>query len=109
MRPTFVHVVLESAIKEHNESGTGMLVSYTDIITSDVIVDKVLPYFDLELDATTRERVTDILKTKSNTRGGTNDKIWDKSQEDNIEVSKEVQEAVATYMSGVVDGWDDEM
>ena len=101
--------LLESAIKEHNENGTGMLVSYTDIITSDVILDKVLPYFDLELDATTRERVSDILKTKSNTRGSTNEKTWDKTQEEQIEISKEVQEAVSTYMSGVVDGWDDEM
>jgi len=102
--------LLESAIKEHNESGTGMLVSYTDIITSDVIVDKVIPYFDLELDATTRDKVKEILAIRSNTRGKkANDKTWNKTQEDNIEVSKEVQDAVATYMSGVVDGWDDEM
>jgi len=102
--------LLEAAIKEHNESGTGMLVSYTDIITSDVIVDKVIPYFDLELDATTRDKVKEILAIRSNTRGKkANDKTWNKTQEDNIEVSKEVHEAVATYMSGVVDGWDDEM
>ena len=102
--------LLETAIKEHNESGTGMLVSYTDIITSDIIVDKVIPYFDLELDATTRDKVKEILAIRSNTRGKkANDKTWNKTQEDNIEVSKEVHEAVATYMSGVVDGWDDEM
>ena len=86
------------------------MVSYTDIITSDVIVDKVIPYFDLELDATTRDKVKEILAIRSNTRGKkANEKTWDKSQEDDIEVSKEVHDAVATYMSGVVDGWDDEM
>ena len=104
--------LLEAAINEHNASGTGMLVSYIDIMASDIIVDEVLPYLGLDVDATTKDRITDILGTRSNTRGSsgimTKGMSWDPSQEENIEISPEVHNAVKTFMAHNV-GWDDEM
>ena len=104
--------LLEAAINEHNASGTGMLVSYIDIMASDVIVDEVLPYLGLDIDSTMKDRITDILSTRSNTRESgiiAKGMAWDTSQEENIEIIPEVHDAVKTFMAHGNVGWDDEM
>ena len=101
--------LFEEAVKEHEASGTGMLISYDDILESNtIIIDKVLPYLGLQVDTQeTKDRVFNILKTRSNSRSSKKSgKAWDISEEGEIEISLEVHDAVKKFMSGV--DWDGE-
>ena len=95
---------VESAIQEHEESGTGMLFSYEiDIADNvDTIVDVILPYFGMQDEIDTdpkrvRDRVVNILSMKSNASGGDpNDKIW--TGERDMQVTDEVIAATRLFM-----------
>ena len=90
--------LFEEAMKEHEASGTGMLISYDDILEDNtIIIDKVLPYLGVnDVDAQeTKDRVSDILKTRSNSRSSKKrGQAWDISEEGEIEISLEVHDAV---------------
>lgn len=103
----YLSTFVETAMQEHEESGTGMLLSYEiDIVeNADFIVDVVLPYFgmqeEIDLDAQgVRDRVGSILSMKSNSRVGVNpkDKLW--TGERDIEVTDEVIAASRLFMKG---------
>jgi len=99
--------LFEEAVKEHSVSGTGLLISYDDILESNtIIIEKVLPYLGLTVDTQeTKDRVSDILKTRSNSRSSKKSgKAWDISDESEIEISQEVHDAVKKFMSGDWDG-----
>jgi len=101
--------LFEEAMKEHSASGTGMLISYDDILQSNtIIIDKVLPYLGLQVDTQeTKERVSDILKTRSNSRNSKKrGQAWDISEEGEVKISQEVHDAVKKFMSGL--DWDGE-
>ena len=99
--------LFEEAMKEHEASGTGLLISYDDMLdSSSVIIDKVLPYLlGLNVDnQETKDKVNEILAIRSSSRGKAHDEIWDKSQEGDYEISQEVSDAVKKFMSGM--DWD---
>lgn len=103
--------LLEAAMKEHESSGTGLLVSYDDIASSagSFIIEEVLPYLGLqgELDSTPqlKDKIVDILSTRSHTQGVGHGQglTWDVAQE-NIEVSEEASNAVKSFMGGMMEG-----
>lgn len=98
-------------MKEHESSGTGLLVSYDDIASSagSFIIEEVLPYLGLqgELDSTPqlKDKIVDILSTRSHTQGVGHGQglTWDVAQE-NIEVSEEASNAVKSFMGGMMEG-----
>lgn len=103
----------EAAVREHEESGSGMLVSYDDIIVRtggdySVIIDGVLPYLGLqkELDSDydqVVEKITEVLSWQTNSKRGSKDKKkWDPSQEVNIEISDEVRDTVKVFMGDLM-------
>mmetsp|Transcript_44483 Transcript_44483/g.79804 ORF Transcript_44483/g.79804 Transcript_44483/m.79804 type:complete len:455 (-) Transcript_44483:33-1397(-) len=103
--------LLDTAIREHDESGTGMLVSYDDDILSnaDTMVNVILPYFGLQEDIDSnpqvaRDHVIEILSMRSNTSARLNpeDKQWNADGE-NIEVSEEIGTASKVFMSNSMD------
>jgi len=91
--------LIEAAVREQGESGTGLLVSYDDILSSNVIIDEVLPYLGLKVNAQANDRITDILSVRSNSQRSHQVEQWDKSQEDGIEISDEVRNAVKMFMT----------
>ncbi|KAL7529835.1 hypothetical protein ACHAWF_003127 [Thalassiosira exigua] len=101
--------LLESAVREAERTGTGMLVSYRDVkeTSGEVILEEVLPYLGLgeevEANPEAKEKVREILRTKSDARGVGRDTSWDKSQEE-VEVSEEVRETVRKFMGDVMGG-----
>jgi len=97
--------LLGVAFHEHEESHTGMLLSYDEHVKGNVdgFVDIILPYLGLqnEIDAdpaAVRERVEGILSVRSNTSTRLNpeDHVWNG---ETIEVSEEVENAVKVFMS----------
>lgn len=92
--------LVEAAIREHDASGSGMLVSYDDIVSSSFIVDEVLPYLGLQVnDSQVQERIADILSTRSNTRNSRVGKDW---EQESIEISEEVKTAVRMFMGDLM-------
>ena len=72
---------LDVVIREHNETGTGMLISYGDDILLNVnaIVDVILPYLSLHDEIhsdpqSVRDHVSEILSVRSNTSARHNHK-----------------------------------
>lgn len=102
--------LLDAAFKEHDESGTGMLISYDDVILdnkSNAIVDDILPYLGMskEIDANpqdVRERVSEILSLRSNSSRNNKqrDKKWNG---ESIQVSDEIGIASKMFMSDSMD------
>ena len=98
--------LLESAIEEHEDSGTGLIVSYDDIASGSIIQDVVLPYLGLQVeDQKTKDRITEILAMRSNSRGSSTSQKgqWDVSQEDGIEITDETRNAVKMFMGGLME------
>lgn len=98
----YLSTLLDAAFKEHDESGTGMLISYDDVIVnnSNSVVNDILPYLGMskEINANpqdVRERVADILSSRSN-----NAKEWNG---ESIQVSDEVGHASKIFMSDSMD------
>lgn len=101
----YLSTFVETATQEHEESGTGMLLSYEIDIAENVdfIVDVVLPYFgmqdEIDMDPQgVRDRVISILSMKSNSRVGVDskEKMW--TDERDIEVTDEVIAASRLFM-----------
>ena len=101
--------LLDAAVKEHDESGTGMLISYNDVIlqNADAIVEDVLPYFGLqnEIDSDpqgVKDRVKGVLSMRSNSVGkfDPEDRKW---KGEHIEVTEEVGTAIRVFMSNSMD------
>lgn len=98
--------LLEIAAREHALTGTGLLVSYELDLRSnaDAVVDRILPYLGLgeEIRADpqgARDRVSQILSTKSNTSGARRgqDTQW---RGESVDVREEVAAASRAFMSG---------
>ena len=106
--------LLEAAVNEHESSGTGMLVSYKDIVSSSsssegnhVIIDEVLPYLGLQDEMNSNPsivtKISEILSTRSNARSKRQGNVaWDSSQEEDIEISEDVRNAVKVFMGGLM-------
>lgn len=106
--------LLEAAVNEHESSGTGMLVSYKDIVSSSsssegnhVIIDEVLPYLGLQDEMNSNPsivtKISEILSTRSNARSKRQGNVaWDSSQEEDIEISGDVRNAVKVFMGGLM-------
>lgn len=101
----YLSTFVETAIQEHEKSGTGMLLSYEiDIAENvDTIVNVVLPYFGMQEEVDTdpreaRDHVSAILSMKSNASGQINppDKMW--TGERNIQVTDDVIAATRLFM-----------
>ena len=101
----YLSTFAETALQEHEESGTGMLLSYEiDIAENvDTIVDVILPYFGMqgEIDSDpqgVRDRVSGILSMKSNASGrfDRKDKMW--TGERDVQVTEEVIAASELFM-----------
>ena len=95
--------LLDEAMKEHDESNTGLLVSYDDIVSGNVIEDKVLPYLGLQVDTQEmKDKISTVLSTRSNARGSSEE--W-KGEED-IDISLEISNAVKKFMSPLMNEGD---
>ena len=106
--------LLEAAVNEHESSGTSMLVSYKDIVSSSsssegnhVIIDEVLPYLGLQDEMNSNPsivtKISEILSTRSNARSKRQGNVaWDSSQEEDIEISEDVRNAVKVFMGGLM-------
>mmetsp|Transcript_5465 Transcript_5465/g.12461 ORF Transcript_5465/g.12461 Transcript_5465/m.12461 type:complete len:453 (+) Transcript_5465:99-1457(+) len=101
--------LLDTASKEHDESGTGMLISYDDDILSNAnnVVHVILPYLGLQEDIEANpqvvsERVSEILSLRSNASGMVNpeDKQWGG---ESIEISEEVGTASKVFLKHSMD------
>mmetsp|Transcript_26913 Transcript_26913/g.57710 ORF Transcript_26913/g.57710 Transcript_26913/m.57710 type:complete len:503 (+) Transcript_26913:64-1572(+) len=118
--------LLDTAGREHDESGTGMLVSYDDDILSSsggggrvgngaIIVDVILPYLGLQEDIDAdpqgvRDRVEKVLSVRSNhnSRGARrrgkqrqdHDVLWDGEE---VEITEEVGAASKVFLSESMD------
>mmetsp|Transcript_24108 Transcript_24108/g.37404 ORF Transcript_24108/g.37404 Transcript_24108/m.37404 type:complete len:436 (+) Transcript_24108:77-1384(+) len=97
------------ASKEHDSTGTGMLISYEDdLLKEDALIETILPYLGLqkEIDANpsmVRARVEDVLSTKTNLRGIHSqdvDSQW--SSQENVHVSREVRAASQLFMQSMM-------
>ena len=97
------------ASKEHDSTGTGMLISYEDdLLKEDALIETILPYLGLqkEIDANpsmARARVEDVLSTKTNLRGIHSqdvDSQW--SSQENVHVSREVRAASQLFMQSMM-------
>lgn len=100
----YLSTLLDTAVHEHAQSGTGMLISYDTVIKnhSNEIVNVVLPFLGLqeEIDLDPQgalARVSNILSTKSNANGGGEggDRQW---HGESIEVKDEVGNASRLFM-----------
>lgn len=106
--------LLDMATRVHEESGTGLLVSYDhDLLPSstEVVLDVILPYLGLkeEINADTnavREKVSKVLAQKSNhaARGDGGVPIW---TEESIGVSDEVRAASILFMEDSTNALED--
>jgi len=102
--------LFEAAAREHESSGTGLLVSYSDIVSSssNVIVEEVLPYLglqgELNCNPQVKDKIIQILSTRSNSRSAGRTKQWDATQEVDLEISDEVSNAVIGFMGDMVGG-----
>lgn len=101
----YLSTFVETAIQEHEKSGTGILLSYEiDIAENvDTIVNLVLPYFGMQEEVNTdpkgvRDHVSAILSMKSNASGRINpqDKMW--TGERDIQVTDEIIAATRLFM-----------
>lgn len=98
--------LLEAAVREHEASGTGMLISYDkDILSNvDAMVNVILPYLGLGEDIVAnpevaRERVAAILSMRSDTSmlREPEDQRWNEGGE-SIEITEEVRAASQAHM-----------
>mmetsp|Transcript_15968 Transcript_15968/g.28771 ORF Transcript_15968/g.28771 Transcript_15968/m.28771 type:complete len:454 (-) Transcript_15968:81-1442(-) len=102
--------LFEAAMREHESSSTGLLISYSDIVSSlgNVIVEEVLPYLglqgELNSNSEVRDKIIQILSTRSNSRSAGRTKQWDATQESDLEISDEVSNAVIGFMGDMVGG-----
>ena len=88
--------LLEAATQEHKSSGTGMLISYEQLLEPGFIANVVLPYLGLQADSTTVSATVDsTLSIKSNNRGGV--KQWN-ANEEVIHISEKVSHASKLFM-----------
>ncbi|KAL9185413.1 hypothetical protein ACHAXT_003190 [Thalassiosira profunda] len=100
--------LLDAAAAEHEASGTGMLVSYDNVLlgSPDEIVRTILPYLGLqkEIDADpagVAERVSTVLATKAHAdKVRPSDAAW---RGEEVEVSAEVAGASEAYLTGSMD------
>lgn len=111
-------VLLETALEEHERTGTGMLVRYEDIVTTSgkVLIKEVLPYLGLQDEwneankgsnsEKLEDRVTEILLTRSNSRGSNKGKQreWNKPMEEDLVISEEVRGAAQSFMGKLMSG-----
>merc|ERR1712087_724871 len=95
--------LLDAAVREHDKSGTGMLLSYDKNLLNEksAVLETILPFLGLE-DEINNNR-SEVLSCRSN--GGAaeghseDDPKWDISDEKNIEVSPEVEAASKLFMA----------
>jgi len=103
--------LLGVATREHDETKTGMLVSYDHEILSNVnaVVDVILPYLGLGEEIRSdregvRDRVAEVLSLRSDTqtRRSPEDRRWH-ADGDSVEVTEEVSAAIKTFMGDFMD------
>jgi len=101
--------LVDAAVREHDESGTGMLVSYDKNLVANGkanVLDVILPYLGLKEEIYAnengiKERVKEILTLKSNNNGrGGSLELWGGEV---IEVSEEVGAATRLFMKESMD------
>jgi hypothetical protein len=101
--------LLDVASKEHESTGTGMLISYEDdLLKEDAFIETILPYLGLqkEIDANpilARARVEQVLSTKASVRGIHSQDIdnqW--GGEEHVHVSEEVRAASQLFMKSTM-------
>lgn len=101
----YLSTFLEAATQEHQTSGTGMLISYEQLLEPGFIADVVLPYLGLQAEieadpAMVSANVDSTLSIKSNNRGGV--KQW-KADEEVIHISEKVSHASKLFMGEAMD------
>jgi len=102
--------LLDAAVREHDKSGTGMLLSYDKNLLNEksAVLETILPFLGLEDEinnnrSEVQHRVSEVLSCRSN--GGAaeghseDDPKWDISDEKDIEVSPEVEAASKLFMA----------
>lgn len=94
--------LLDAAAKEHQETGTGILISYDEVLANgpEGIVDEILPRLGLREEIASdprgvRERVAEVLSLKSNATGR-RDRRWNG---ESVEVSSEAGEASRAFLA----------
>lgn len=102
--------LVDVATKEHESTGTGMLISYEDdLLQEDALFETILPYLGLqeEIDANPNEvraRVEEVLSTRTNLRGIHAldvDSQWSAGSEEHVHVSEEVRAASQLFMQSM--------
>jgi len=98
----YLSTLLEAATQEHTTSGTGMLISYDQLLEHDFVTDVVLPYLGLQAaidadPATASANVDSTLSTQSKNRGGV--KPWN-ADEEVIHISDKVRSASSLFFMG---------
>eukprot|EP00573_Skeletonema_grethae_P006878 CAMPEP_0201705556 /NCGR_PEP_ID=MMETSP0578-20130828/46160_1 /ASSEMBLY_ACC=CAM_ASM_000663 /TAXON_ID=267565 /ORGANISM="Skeletonema grethea, Strain CCMP 1804" /LENGTH=457 /DNA_ID=CAMNT_0048193813 /DNA_START=38 /DNA_END=1411 /DNA_ORIENTATION=- len=103
--------LIDVASREHESTGTGMLISYEDdLLQEDALLGTILPYLGLqqEIDANpsmARARVEEVLSTKANLRGIHSqdvDSQWGVGSEEHVHVSDEVRAASQLFMQNIM-------
>jgi len=103
--------LVDVASREHESTGTGMLISYEDdLLQEDALIGTILPYLGLqkEIDANpslARARVEEVLSKKANLRGIHSkdvDSQWDVGTEEHVHVSEEVRAASQLFMLNIM-------
>merc|ERR1712232_884788 len=102
--------LLDAAVREHDKSGTGMLLFYDKNLLNEksAVLETILPFLGLEDEinnnrSEVQHRVSEVLSCRSNWGAAEghseDDPKWDISDEKNIEVSPEVEAASKLFMA----------
>lgn len=100
--------LVDVASREHESTGTGMLISYEDdLLQEDALLETILPYLGLqkEIDANpsmARARVEEVLATKANLRGIHSQDVDSRWGEEHVHVSEEVRAASQLFMQDIM-------
>lgn len=100
--------LIDVASKEHQSSGTGMLISYEDdLLQENALLGTILPYLGMqkEIDADpsmARARVEEVLSTKANLRGIHSQDVDSQWGEEHVHVSEEVRAASQLFMKNIM-------
>ncbi|KAK1738096.1 hypothetical protein QTG54_011390 [Skeletonema marinoi] len=105
----YLSTLFEVAINEYENSETGMLVSYAQLVEAGYITDVVLPFLGLQAEidadpAMVSANVETTLTTKSNTRGVPGNKVqhWNANDEV-IHISDKVRAASALFLGNAME------
>ena len=105
----YLSTLLEVATQEHENSGTGMLIDYEQLLDTDFITHVILPYLGLQAEidadsATVSANVEATLSTKSNNRGISGQKVkkWS-ANEEVVNISDEVRAASQLFMGSAME------